>query len=123
MKIKYIQQGCQIVIFWGFFNFFQLFLTFHYFSSPFHSEYVKSDFRDLCSFLGVYSPLKGIVWGYIIFSASTKTNCWILELCIWLVRKLIGLPLLKRTPQQSKAEACYRQITCFYKKTYEPLLA
>ena len=67
--------------------------------------------------------LKGIVWGYLIFSASTKTNCWILELCIWLVRKLIGLPLLKRTPHQSKAEACYRQITCFYKKTYEPRTA
>ena len=66
---------------------------------------------------------KGIAWGYLIFSASAKTNCWILELCIWLVRKLIGLPLLKRTPHQSKAEACYRQITCFYKKTYEPLLA
>ena len=39
-----------------------------------------------------------------------------MELCIWLVRKLIGLPLLKRTPHQSKAEACYRQITCFLKK-------
>ena len=57
--------------------------------------------------------VKGIVWGYIIFSASTKTNCWILELSIWLVSKLIGLPLLKRTPHQSKAEACYRQITSF----------
>merc|ERR1712101_7778 len=65
------------------------------------------------------NPIKGIVWGYFNFSASAKTNCWILELCIWLVRKLIGLPLLKRTPHQSKAEACYRQITCFYKKTYE----
>ena len=37
-----------------------------------------------------------------------------MELCIWLVSKLIGLPLLKRTPHQSKAEACYRQITCFF---------
>ena len=64
-------------------------------------------------------PLKGIVWGYLIFSASAKTNCWILELCIWLVSKLIGLPLLKRTPHQSKAEACYRQITYFYKKIFE----
>merc|ERR1711954_339275 len=63
--------------------------------------------------------LKGIVWGYLIFSASAKTNCWILELCIWLVSKLIGLPLLKRTPHQSKAEACYRQITYFYKKIFE----
>merc|ERR1711989_153416 len=69
------------------------------------------------------ADVKGIVWGYLIFSASTKTNCWILELCIWLVRKLIGLPLLKRTPHQSKAEACYRQITCFYKKTYEPVIS
>ena len=59
--------------------------------------------------------LKGIVWGYFNFSASAKTNCWILELCIWLVSKLIGLPLLKRTPHQSKAEACYRQITYFQK--------
>ena len=49
MKIKYIQQGCQIVIFWGFFNFFQLFFTFYHFSSYFHSEYVKSDFRDFWS--------------------------------------------------------------------------
>ena len=62
--------------------------------------------------------IKGIDRGYFIFSASAKTNCWILELCIWLVRKLIGLPLLKRTPHQSKAEACYRQITCFYKKKF-----
>ena len=52
-------------------------------------------------------------------SASAKTNCWILELCIWLVSKLIGLPLLKRTPHQSKAEACYRQITYFFKKIFE----
>ena len=42
-----------------------------------------------------------------------------MELCIWLVSKLIGLPLLKRTPHQSKAEACYRQITYFQKKTFE----
>ena len=62
---------------------------------------------------------KGIVWGYLIFSASAKTNCWILELCIWLVSKLIGLPLLKRTPHQSKAEACYRKITYFQNKTFE----
>ena len=67
--------------------------------------------------------LKGIVWGYLIFSASAKTNCWILELCIWLVSKLIGLPLLQRTPHQSKAEACYRQITYFQKKTFEPQCA
>ena len=58
MKIKYIQQGCQIVIFWGFFNFFQLFLTFHHFSSPFHSEYVKSDFRDFWSKTSGASLLK-----------------------------------------------------------------
>ena len=62
---------------------------------------------------------KGIDRGYFIFSASAKINCWILELCIWLVSKLIGLPLLKRTPHQSKAEACYRQITYFQKKTFE----
>ena len=67
--------------------------------------------------------IKGIVWGYLIFSASAKINCWILELCIWLVSKLIGLPLLKRTPHQSKAEACYRQITCFFKKNYETRFA
>merc|ERR1712240_509834 len=62
--------------------------------------------------------LKGIVWAYLIFSAIAKTNCWILELCIWLVRKLIGLPLLKRMPHRSKAKACYRQITYFQKKTF-----
>merc|ERR1712240_80570 len=62
---------------------------------------------------------KGIDRGYFIFSASAKTNCWILELCIWLVSKLIGLRLLKRTPHQSKAEACYRQITYFLKKIFE----
>ena len=62
--------------------------------------------------------LKGIDQAIFIFGASAKTNCWILELCIWLVSKLIGLPLLQRTPHQSKAEACYRQITYFQKKTF-----
>ena len=74
--------------------------------------------ESLSLFLSKLYAFKGIDQGYFIFSASAKTNYWILELCIWLVSKLIGLPLLQRTPHQSKAEACYRQITYFQKKTF-----
>merc|ERR1711951_185391 len=80
---------------------------------------VTLNLKELQTYFLVYPLLKGIDRGYFIFSASAKTNCWILELCIWLVNKLIGLPLLKRMPHQSKAEACYRQITYFQKKTFE----
>ena len=76
-------------------------------------------YRTRPFYLFIFYLFKGIDRGYFIFSASAKTNCCILELCIWLVSKLIGLPLLKRTPHQSKAEACYRQIAYFQKKTFE----
>ena len=54
------------MIFWGFFNFFQLFLTFYHFSSYFHSEYVKSDFRDFCSKTSGPSLLKRLMLHNII---------------------------------------------------------
>ena len=105
--------------------FFNIFLELFFFFDKFRSFWSNSSeifFLKNLKGKDVYTVLKGIDRGYFIFSASAKTNCWILELCIWLVSKLIGLPLLKRTPHQSKAEACYRQITYFQNLTSKAAL-